>query len=331
MQNPLDLLNGEVDYDKAGQSDTGFRSPITRLPKAGEVLVGKFIVIPDGSRRPYLPAPYFDDPTKDGRMHFSLKMIQADCPKNNIYWDNMKLRKKLKAEGKTETREYKRVEALIAANRPKTGALFLFIEKGQKTVRPLFLKETMIEELFGVKGHWQKPDAPGLLKNLKAEGRNPYDVLSNEGWIRLWKTGTGKDTKFHVELDQEVSEVVMNGRTVKAKVPTECPVDPAVIDMIKGGKLPDLLALASDPKEMWSNDECEEYAKNLTIPERFQKRAARAVAAVRSTPVAEESSLLSGDYEDEADDLTSSLVTAPKSKAKATQTVSASDDFDDLF
>jgi hypothetical protein len=334
MQSPLDLIDGDVDYDRAGQSAGSFRSAILRLPKAGEVLIGKFVVIPDGSRRPYLPAPYYDfmvgdDPTKDGRSHFSLKMVQADCPKDAVYWAQMKARKKLKEEGKQDTREYKRAEALIAANRPKTGALLLFVEKGQKTVKPLFIKEQMIQELFGVKDHWQKPDSPGLFRKLKEEGHSPYDMRSSTGWIKLYKSGSGKDTKFNAELDQHSTEAVINGKTVKVRAPTEHEVDPAIIEMIKGGKLPDLITLASDPKEMWTNDECEDYAKNLTIPDRFKKNS-KAAAVVRSSPVAEENDLLSGDYADAADEVTQAVV-APKAKAAPVQKVSSSDDFDDLF
>lgn len=329
----MNLLDDDVDLEAAGKSNFS-RSAISKLPKEGEFLVGKFLVLPDGSKRPYLPAPYFgflvgDDPSKDSREHYSLKMIQDSCPKTELFWEQMKLRKKLKDEGKEGTPAYKKAEATINANRPKTGGLLLFIEKGSKTIKPLFLKETMLEALFGCKEDTfrQKKARPGLVSNMRSEGQSPYNLKNNTGWVKLYKIGTGRDTQFFAEVDEEVQESVINGKTRKVKVPTELEVAPEVIENILAGKIPDLLALASNEMEMWTEEECLQYTKDFSVPERF-KRKAKGSASSRSVSVAEEVDLLGGDFDVGADDVTESVKTTPSKSVKAAETTS---DFDDLF
>lgn len=329
----MSLLDDDVDLESAGKSNFS-KSPIMKLPKEGEVLVGKFLVLPDGSKRPYLPAPYYnflvgDDPTKDSREHFSLKMIQDYCPKNDCFWENMKLRKKLKEEGKEGTPAYKKADATIAAMRPKTGGLLLFIEKGSKTIRPLFLKETMLEALFGCKddAFRNKKARPGLVANMRSEGQSPYNLKNPTGWVKLYKVGSGRDTQFFAEVDEEIQESVINGKTRKVKVFTEMDVSQEVIDNILAGKIPDLLAIASNEMEMWTEAECLQYTKDFSVPERF-KRKVKGSASSKSVSVAEEVDLLGGDFADEAEEVSSSVKNTAGKPVKAPE---ATDNFDDLF
>ena len=324
-------FDGEVDLDKAGDTYTGYKIPYLRLPKSGEALYGKFLIIPDGTKRPFIPAPYHEfmignDPQKDVRSHFCRKMLGEECPQDEEFWKQMKIRKALKDQGKEGSAEYKKADAIIKANKIGTGGLLLFVEKGSPTVKILFLKEKMLGVLFGVKEdtYRKKPAVEGLLQRMKAEGMNPYNLKDPKGWLKIWKTGTGLDTQFYAEVESETVEAEINGKIRKVKQEVERPVSEALIANLKAGKFPNIIEVISDEHEMWTNEECAQYVQDMTVPTRF-KRKARTEAASKSTPVKEELDL-EGDFDNDiAKDI------AEPAKPKAKKQSAGEEVFDDLF
>jgi hypothetical protein len=328
-------FESEPDLENAGKASFGYRSPYIKLPKSGEVLYGKFLLINDGTRRPYIPAPYHefmvgDDPAKDTRMHFCLKMKDgSDCPRCEEFWSKMKSRKALRDAGKEGSPEYKKDDTLVKANKVGKGGLFLFVEKGSNNVKILFVKESMLNVLFGTKEdkYRNQVATEGILQKMKAEGLNPYNIIDPKGWLKLYKTGSGLGTQFFAEVEQETVEAEINGKVRKVKQEVERKVPDSLIENIKKGNIPNILEVVSGEHEMWTIEECKDFVRDMTVPSRFMKKQ-RANVSSKSKPVDEEDGL-TGDV-DFSSELTSSMVSNKKESKKAVVS-GDTDEFDDLF
>lgn len=312
----------DEDFDiEASKNVSSFVKTYIELPKEGTSLYGKFIALCDGTRRPYLPAPFHeymagDDPKTDSRRHFCIKGANpaAKCPECEAFWAAVKKRKELKDNGDTSSSEYKRAEMEAKMYRQKTGGLLLFVPKGGKKITPLFVKETFLDKAFGRKPipALNKGAIVGFVNELKAEGVNPFSVKDAGGWLRLWKTGTGLETEFNISLDTESVKALIDGRqeTVTKKVYLE--MEPEIIDILRAGKTPDLVAvLSANDREWWTYEESEDYVNNGVIPERCRKRV-KSVTASASVPSAKKGSKEDdiGFYDDEVE-------IAPKTNKKA--------------
>lgn len=269
-------LDGSVDLESNGRTSNSYLFKM--MPKSGESITGRFITIPDGSKRPYVAAPYHEylvgpDPIKHRRFHFTRQAIGDGCPITDRFWELMKERKVLKDRAERETPAYKRIESEIARLRVKNGGLFLFLEKGTKNVVPLFLKENVIRILLGGKGYGDQVPTEGLVKELKKQGIHAFNLTSPVGWITLSKRGQGKDTQFFASLAETTTQVEAGGRMISAKIPVELAVPNEVLDM-DIDDLPKLEDVLNNERMMWSKEECEAFISNNVVPDRLLKGGA---------------------------------------------------------
>ena len=178
------IYEEDIDIDASKRSGS-FAKAYIELPKASEFLYGKFLTMMDGTRRPYMQAPYHehtigDDPKKDTRKHFCPKAVDpsAKCPECDAYWEAMKARKKLKEQGDSSSSEFKKLERTIKMYKQKTGGFLLFVAKGGKKIQPLFVKETFLAKAFGRAAipALDKKEIVGYINELKADGINPFSI-----------------------------------------------------------------------------------------------------------------------------------------------------------
>lgn len=267
-------LDNSVDLESNGKTSNSYLFKM--MPKSGDRLIGRFITIPDGSKRPYIAAPYHEyligpDPIKHKRFHFSRQAVGDQCPIADKFWDLMKARKRLKDREERDTPEYKRIESEISRLRIKNGGLFLFLEHGTTKVTPLFLKESVIRLLLGGKGWGDQAPTEGLVKEAKKDGIHIFNLTSPTGWVELTKKGQGKDTQFFVTLAETSTTFEgPNGKPMKAKIPIETKVPDAVLDM-EVEDLPNLLDVLNNERMMWSNEECVAFVEDNVVPERCLK------------------------------------------------------------
>jgi hypothetical protein len=65
----------------------------------------------------------------------------------------------------------------------------------------------------------------------------------------------------------------VNGKQKKSKEPVELETDPAITEILKAGKCPNLADVFADENEIWTYEENEAYVRSGAIPDRFRRRS----------------------------------------------------------
>lgn len=275
----LDLLSSpNLELNGKLMNNYGFERKIKTLTKSGgEPIIGKFMTFPQ-TKQAYIPVFSHSfmvgtDPAKDIRSTFCLTSIGEKCPICDEYWALMKSRKQLKLAGKEGSVEYADVTNRIKSLRKKEGGIFQFISIDGTKIEPLYLNKQMIETIFGAEAneYFNRPATEGILKTMKEDGFDPFNLKSNIGWIKLYKTGMAVQTKFFFDRHERTETHNIKGKPMNVKVSVE--IDPPeFLKTLKLADLPNVKELISEPSEMFSFDECVAYITNGIIPERYIKK-----------------------------------------------------------
>jgi hypothetical protein len=196
----------------------------------------------------------------------SLALIGEEDPQDVLV---KKIRDKmdaLKKAGQDTTSQYAELDKALKKFRPSTVAVFLFIRPGSSKVEALSVPATVADEIFGKTAYKDKQALEGLYPKMKASGRNPFDVKSNKGWIRITKTGTTwNDTKYPVGEAKTISTDEDGEEVTRNLVAMVSP------DLFKATlkDIPDVRKIAS--QFMWTTEEVNEYiaSKGTKIPARI--------------------------------------------------------------
>lgn len=202
------------------------------LPEVDKPLICKLLRDPR-SGNPYVPMAYYSymvgpDPEKHSRSRpslLSLKKLAAD-PEKEEFW---RIRSEIKELKKTHNAEHPQVKALEAKAKiysaRECGWLY-YIEPNSDVIKSVKVGPDVINQLFGKEATTYKPAVVSVLDTLAKQGRSPYDLNNESGWLSLSKSGKGLATRYHVSLatyqgemkDQETGEVVLVPKPIKATI-----------------------------------------------------------------------------------------------------------------
>lgn len=211
-----------------------------------------------------------NDPKKDSRYHLSRKMFNEASPEVDAYWEAYRKSKALKEAGKEGTEEYRVAEKQKLTFATVRRCLLLVIQPGESKPKILEINARGKKKLFGAAAYGKEQALVGLVETMRAKGRDPINPVSDKGWIKIWRTGLGVDTEWHVQeatieaRDSEGEEVV---RPMTAKVG----------DGLFKLELKDLVNVETaymTDERVWSTEECQAFVDSAgtVIPERCRKK-----------------------------------------------------------
>ena len=159
------------------------------------------------------------DPKKHSRSRPSLqsmKKLAAD-PEKEAFWAIHNQIKELK---KTHNENHPDVVALEAKKKlfsARDCGWFYFIEPNSDVIKAIKFPPDAINMLFGKEATKYRPAYVSVLDTLAKQGRSPYDLNNETGWLKLYKTGEGLATRYFVGLDAQQTEVVDANGDVSTK------------------------------------------------------------------------------------------------------------------
>lgn len=223
----------------------------------------------------YLIGP---NPQKDGRFMLSRKILQDNDPINDAFWEQHNILKELKAQGQTDdnnTPEYRRAAQLkkTFANHDRFHLLLVPLNANKPKVCTTV--GAVVDLLFGREAWGNKPATKGIVYTMKDLKRNPFNLKIETGWLKIWKTGEGIETRYFAE--EYTIEAVMkdeNGEDQQVKRPFKAKVNPAIFEL-EIDDVPDLTQQDLDKDQMiWTADECQAFVKSkgTVIPDRCKKK-----------------------------------------------------------
>lgn len=222
----------------------------------------------------YLVGP---DPRKDGRFRLSRKMLQDKDPVVEAYWECHNKLKELKASNQTDSSEYRKLEQLKKSYAEHDRYHLEVIPLNGNKPKVMTVVGQVKDILFGREAWGDKPAIKSLVDDMKDMKRSPFNLRIETGWLKLYKTGEGIETRYYAEeykveqmmKDPETGEEESVSRPFKAKV------NPAIFEL-EIDQCPDLSKIdMDDAKMVWSYDECEAFVKSqgTVVPERCLKKA----------------------------------------------------------
>lgn len=207
------------------------------------------------------------------RKHVNQKHLgEANSPEAERFWDIVKQMKELKNDGREKTEEYKVLEVQRKLlSQDKLGWLTV-VSPGDSKFRALKLNATLINLLFGKAATKDKPAIPSLVEKMTADGRDPYDLTSDFGWLRYYKEGEKMATKHTVEEATEPEVVLVKGKNMTIESPISLKVHVDVLTATVD-KLPDYLDF--EKRTGFTYEESVAYAETLEVPQRVIDQATR--------------------------------------------------------
>lgn len=303
-------------------------------------LICKLVVDPRRPNEAYRKVLYHrymvgPNPKMDGRFMLSPKVLQGKDPIADAYWLAANKAKELKLAGKEDTPEYRRLDQQKKVFGNHERYHLLVIPLNETLPKVLTTVGMVVDGLFGKEAWGDKPATKGLVNKMKDLKRNPFNLRNKTGWLKIWKTGEGIETRYHVE--EYVVETTMKdqetGEDVAVKRPFAAEVSPNIFDL-EVEQVPDLSKQDLDnTKMLWTFDECQAYVDSYgsTIPERCQKQqqSKRTNDDDEGGPHTKTAKSFL-DEEPEEDEPAPAPAAKPKAKAKPVA-VATAEDLDDVF
>lgn len=273
--NNFDALNVQAPEEKGGNSGITFK-----IGGPDQPLILKLLPDPKTGKA-YVPMtsyPYQVGPNEktDSRTRPSLQALglTEKDPENNKKWEYIKQLSNLKKSGvsKNDPR-FKTIQKAMDLYKEKESGYFYYIEPNSETIKCLKAGKMVINALFGREGKENIKAVPSLLKALAAVGKSPYKTDHQDCWLKIWKTGEGLGTEYHVVRLEEYVVKVVDGETYSKKVPVSLKVsDKFLKGLLDLSDFPDPLAF--EAKGAFTLAETEEFiaTDGVVIPERFMKK-----------------------------------------------------------
>jgi hypothetical protein len=276
-----DFLNFDPNALETPGRDSRF---ILKVPGPDKPLICKIIPDPRYANgkswyRPLKQFPFMVGPNKDTdtRQKTCMSFFGEESPENNAYWEYKKQLSVLKKAGKGNSIEATKLDVMVQKFYPKEGAWLLIIEPESPVIKAVKVPQSVLQFLTGKDATDTKPAVPSLIKALAADGVSPFDVRQSKptlGWIKIFKTGQGLATRYHVVPAQREIEVEHQGRKIKATEYQPLNVHEKITTpgQLTIADLPDVVDF--ERKFAWTLEECETFVKSnaTVVPDRFLKR-----------------------------------------------------------
>lgn len=250
---------------------------LSNLPGQDKPLICKLLTDPR-SGNGYVQMAYYNysvgpDPKKHSRSRpslLSLKKLAAD-PEKEEFW---RIHNEIKELKKTHNENHPAVVALENMKKlysARECGWFYFVEPNSDVIKCIKLGPDVINQLFGKEATKYKPAYTSLIETAAKNGKNPYDLFKNTGWLKMYKTGEGLSTRYHVSIEStQVEAVDENGETYTKTTTVSHPVHPRLTtEGVDLEEFPNPVEF--EARNAFTVDETINFikSKGTVIPERF--------------------------------------------------------------
>lgn len=203
---------------------------------------------------------------KDTRRHVSRDSLGlGKSPETDYFWELISQLKELKDQGKKDTDEYKEVVRIKKFFTPSSRGYLYFVQPNSSKITALPVGPMVFNRLFGRKATDWAGAIPSLIKEMQAKNLTPYldrdKTVNSKGWIKIWRTGEGLATQYHMELCTVPKEVVIEGETVTVHAPETLTLHSDLQAIADGEKELDMSTFpdvrAFEKNQVWSLEESE--------------------------------------------------------------------------
>jgi hypothetical protein len=264
--------------EESGKKDYRF---ISEIPGPDNPLIVKLLPNPYNPKTGYIPMDYYTFKVgpndKDYRSRPSLQslgMIDKD-PEAEKKFEYVKQLSNFKKDGLTkDSPKWKAVKAAMSIYEAKSMGWVHIIEPGKAEIRCLKLRTAMIQTLFGREGGGNIKPIPSLLEALGKKGKSPYGITREDCWLKIYKTGVGIATEYHIEPCQTNEMRVLDGVEVEVKAFQSFPVAASLKNAkLKPSDLPNPIEF--EKKNAFTLEETQTFIESsgTIFPERFAARA----------------------------------------------------------
>lgn len=211
------------------------------------------------------------DPKKDTRYHLSRKMLGERSPENDKFWELHNKLKALEEAGKKSSEEYRVLKTEKETFQASKKFLLLVLPLGETKPKALEVTWKGIKKLFGAPKTATEPAYTGIIETMRAKGRDPLSLVSEKGWLRIWRTGTGLETDWHV-AEETVDSKDASGDDVTK--PMIAKVSDTIFKLKKSDII-DLTTIHRTSQMLWTEAECQNFVDTcgVNIPDRCKKRS----------------------------------------------------------
>jgi len=260
------------DVPKAGR-DVRF---IVKIPGPEKPMIVKFLRDPRG-KQAYVPVDYYKHKIgpdkKDVRFHPCLRSISGSrSPEAEKYYE---IRDKLNALGKGAAQaDVDKLKAELFTFYPSSKGWFFIVEPASSTIKAVRLPKAVINRLFGKEESQYRPAIPALLKEMGQRNLSPYNLKSNEGWVKIYKTGEGLGTTYTIEMATHETEGEVDGQKALITRPVVFEVHEKIVTSnVTMTDFPDPVDF--EQRSAFTMEEAERFTETLgdVVPERFLKNS----------------------------------------------------------
>lgn len=257
----LDLYDSS---EATGKAHSGLN---TKIPEKDQPLICKFVLDPrwaiDHRKRGYIAVDEYRHRVGTGendfRSHPDLVMLglAPSSPEKEAYRAARDIMRELEKSGKKGTPEYVKAEAQAKLFEPALKGWFLIVKPNGNVIEGQRMPKDVVNKLWGKKETPWTKEVPSLIDMMKKEGRDPYNVRSESGWVMIYKEGQGLGTRYTVkEWDEERNETI-NGQKVKVTVPLTAKTNLAGLTL---DKIPNPLDMAK--RNAFTLEEAQAFVKS---------------------------------------------------------------------
>jgi len=275
-------------YDAYSTSDLVPMSKSSFLLKTPDELIFKLVKF--SREKTYLLMDYFNhqigNTAKDTRNHVCLASLGGEeSPEKDKFFEAKKILKELKASGGSKA-EIARYEAIATKFKPTTRAWICIVTPGNPKLQAVRVPRSVVDDIFGLDERFAsefRPARKGALNEMLEQGRSPFDLKSETGWLKLVKTGSGLATRYKVvEHEHETTEVNGNKKVTYSE-PAKNPVNAAVLDLTLDD-IPNVYEF--ERKFAFTLDEARAFVNSMgsEVPERMLKKAQGSATSSASEP-----------------------------------------------
>lgn len=267
---------------EAPGSDSRF---IIKIPGPDRPLICKILPDPGYANgkswyRPHKQFSHLVGPNRDTdtRQHVCQSFFGLSSPENDAFWEYKKALGELKKQGKGNSVEAAKLEALCGEKgifKPKNGGWLLIIEPESPIIKAVRVPVSVIDLMNGKDKTEYKPAIPSLIKQMAAGGVSPFDIVQQkpkQGWIKLYRTGEKMATRYFVEAAEVNLTVEKDGRKFSATDYQEFNVHSKILSgELTRADLPDVVVF--ERKFAFTPEEALAYVKSqgTAVPSRLLK------------------------------------------------------------
>lgn len=208
-------------------------------------IIFKIVKNPHSGGKAYEQFEYFthmEGPDqKDTRSHVSLASVSDQkSPEKERFFELCEQLKAMRESGLEGSKEYDIIFNKRKKFYTKERSYILIVEPNSPKIKALHIGKAAHNAIFGKPATKNRPAVVGVSEGMRKKGLSPMLLADQEknkkGWLKLYKTGEGLSTEYHVEVVSTREKRVIDGEEVDVTKITELDVHKDITTLLTGEK-----------------------------------------------------------------------------------------------